>query len=129
VNTEELQAAYVKPRGGLKAKFKGHLQGLARIIHETSVKKGFYEPPVIMDKVAAKIALIHSEGTEVLEALRKSKGAEAVTEEVADIIIRTLDLHDWLVELDMATDDLDEVMGVKMVKNENRPPKHGHVWG
>lgn len=121
--------AYTQPRGGFKAKFKGHLQGLARIIHTTSVKKGFYEPPVIMDKVAAKIALIHSEGTEVLEALRKSKGAEAVTEEIADILIRTLDLHDWLVELEMATDDLDETMQVKMVKNENRPPKHGHVWG
>lgn len=107
----------------------GPLRKLARAIHRNSVNKGFYDAPVIMDKVAAKIALIHSEGTEVLEALRKDKGPEAVTEEVIDILIRTLDLHDWLVELNMATDDLDEVMRFKMMKNESRPPKHGHAWG
>lgn len=127
MNTVELQESYgVRILRGLT---RGVLSELARRIHRTSVKKGFYEPPVIMDKVAAKIALIHSEGTEVLEALRKSKGKEAVTEEIADIIIRTLDLHDWLVELGMATDDLDEIMEMKMDKNDARPPKHGHVWG
>lgn len=105
------------------------LTTLANIIHKTSVEKGFYDEPVVMDKVAAKIALIHSEGTEVLEALRKSKGADKVTEEVVDILIRTLDLHNWLVELELATDDLDFVMDEKMVTNANRPPKHGHAWG
>lgn len=108
----------------------GHvLKKLAEVIHTTSVKKGFYDEPVLMDKVAAKIALIHSEGTEVLEALRKNQGSDKVTEEIVDILIRTLDLHDWLIELGLATDDLDEVMAAKMEKNEARPPKHGHAWG
>lgn len=102
---------------------------LARRIHITSVAKGFYDDPVVMDKVAAKIALVHSEATEVLEALRKNQGKDKVTEEISDILIRTLDLHDWLVELDLATDDLDDTMNAKMDKNDARPPKHGHAWG
>lgn len=128
MNSEELQRAYennpVVLDGG-----RPSLRRLAKRIHINSVNKRFYDDPVIMDKVAAKIALIHSEGTEVLEALRKNQGANAVTEEVVDILIRTLDLHEFLVDLGMATDELDDVMSAKMIKNENRPPKHGHSWG
>lgn len=102
---------------------------VANEIHRTSVEKGFYDDPVIMDKVAAKIALIHSECTEVLEALRKNKGASEVTEEIADVLIRTFDLADWLVELNFATDNLDETFRAKLIKNNSRPPKHGHSWG
>jgi NTP pyrophosphatase (non-canonical NTP hydrolase) len=120
VNTSELMEAYGP---------KTFLARLGRRIHLNSVKKGFYDDPVVMDKVAAKLALVHSEVTEVLEALRKSQGDQAVTEEVCDILIRTLDLHDWLVELNLATDNLDETMAHKMTKNENRPAKHGHSWG
>lgn len=122
MNSEELQSAY----GSVGRSF---FRRIASRIHLNSVRKGFYDDPVVMDKVAAKIALIHSEGTEVLEALRKNQGPVAVTEEIADILIRTLDLHDWLVELGMATDDLDDTMDSKMLKNENRPAKHGHSWG
>ena len=125
MNTEELQQAY----NDLAAKVKGPFAILARRIHKNSVAKGFYDEPVVMDKVAAKIALIHSEATETLEALRKNKGADKVTEEINDILIRTLDLHDWLVELELATDNLDQSFVSKMVTNENRPPKHGHAWG
>lgn len=104
-------------------------QKIAKEIHTTSVDKGFYDEPVVMDKVAAKIALIHSECTEVLEALRKNKGESEVTEEIADILIRTFDLSDWLVELGLASDDLDETFRAKLIKNAARPPKHGHAWG
>lgn len=124
MNTTELQESY-----GTFVRKEGILKRLARRIHTNSVRKGFYDEPVLMDKAAAKIALIHSEGTEVLEALRKSQGPEAVTEEINDILIRTLDLHDWLVDLGWATDNLDSSFEAKLVKNENRPPKHGHAWG
>lgn len=104
-------------------------RALGKLIHTTSVEKGFYEPPVEMDKAVAKLALIHSEVTEVLEALRKSKGADAVTEEFADILIRTFDLHTWLIEKGLATDDLDDVFNKKMKMNRERPARHGHRWG
>ena len=105
------------------------LRDLARRIHSTSVEKGFYDDPVVMDKAAAKIALIHSEGTEVLEALRKNHGPHAVTEEIADILIRTLDLYDYLSDLGWAEDRLDLIFNEKLKKNDERPAKHGHAWG
>lgn len=97
--------------------------------HKTARDKGFYADPVIMDKVAGKLALVHSEVTEVLEALRKNQGKDKVTEEFCDIFIRAGSLHEWLVELDLATDDLDERMSLVMDRNDARPAMHGHRWG
>lgn len=98
-------------------------------IHETNVEKGFWRDPEMMDKYAAKLALIHSEVTEVLEALRKSQGSDKVTEEFADVFIRALDLYSTLVEAGEADPELFRVMLQKMEANKNRPPKHGNRWG
>lgn len=102
---------------------------LGREIHKTNVEKGFWKDPEMMDKYAAKLALIHSEVTEVLEALRKSQGADKVTEEFADILIRTFDLYATLVEAGEADPYLYKVMTDKMETNKNRAPKHGNRWG
>ena len=102
---------------------------LAAEIHPVNVEKGFWGPPVMMDKYAAKLALVHSEVTEVLEALRKSQGADKVTEEFADIFIRCLDLYGTLVDAGEADPDLFKVMKDKMEANKNRPAKHGNRWG
>lgn len=102
---------------------------LAAEMNENSVAKGFWSEPEMMDKYVAKLGLIHSEVTEVLEALRKSKGAAAVTEEFADIIIRSFDLHKVLVDAGLADPNLEHVVIEKMKKNAARPAKHGHVWG
>ena len=98
-------------------------------IHPVNVDKGFWAEPVMMDKYAAKLALIHSEVTEVLEALRKSQGTDKVTEEFADILIRTFDLYWTLVEDGEADPELAGVMLDKMETNKNRPAKHGNRWG
>jgi NTP pyrophosphatase (non-canonical NTP hydrolase) len=102
---------------------------LANEIHPTNVEKGFWDDPVMMDKYAAKLALIHSEVTEVLEALRKSQGSDKVTEEFADILIRTFDLYGTLVDAGEADPGLHEVMFNKMKANKERPAKHGNRWG
>lgn len=102
---------------------------LANEIHPVNVQKGFWEEPVMMDKYAAKLSLIHSEVTEVLEALRKNQGADKVTEEFADILIRLFDLYSTLVEAGEADPHLHRVMTEKMETNKNRPPKHGNRWG
>lgn len=102
---------------------------LGEEIHATNVAKGFWSEPVMMDKYVAKLALIHSELTEVLEALRKSQGADKVTEEFADVLIRTFDLYDTLVEAGEADPELYGVMRDKMEVNKNRAPKHGNRWG
>lgn len=102
---------------------------LAHEIHPVNVEKGFWADPVMMDKYVAKLALIHSEVTEVLEALRKSQGSDKVTEEFADILIRLFDLYDALVEAGEADPNLYRVMRDKMETNANRPNKHGNRWG
>lgn len=119
MNSEELREAFGKP--SLKA------QSVAA--HQTSVEHGFWEEPVMMDKYVAKLGLIHSEVTEVLEALRKGQGKDKVTEEFADIFIRCYCLHEKLVEDGEATDDLQATILRKMVENDARPVKHGHRWG
>lgn len=98
-------------------------------MNDNSVAKGFWNEPEMMDKYVAKLALIHSEVTEVLEALRKNKGPIEVTEEFADIIIRSFDLHKVLVDAGLADPELEHVVIQKMKKNAARPAKHGHSWG
>jgi len=121
MNSEELKQAYTLA--------DDLFDNLAAEIHPVNVEKGFWAEPVMMDKYAAKLALIHSEVTEVLEALRKSQGADKVTEEFADILIRTFDLYGTLVEDGEAEPWLYDIMREKMETNKNRAPKHGNRWG
>ena len=102
---------------------------LGNEIHPTNLRNGFWGEPEMMDKYVAKLALIHSEVTEVLEALRKSQGADKVTEEFADILIRTFDLYSVLVADGEADPRLHKVMMDKIETNKNRKPKHGNRWG
>lgn len=102
---------------------------LGNEIHPTNVKNGFWGPPEMMDKYVAKIALIHSEASEVMEALRKRKGTSSVTEEFADIFIRSLDLYAVLVEAGEADAGLYRIMLNKMEVNKERKALHGHRWG
>jgi len=108
---------------------KDQFDALAQEINKTSVAKGFWDGERDMDKFAGKLALIHSEVTEVLEALRKSQGKDKVTEEFADILIRSFDLYAVLVEAGEADPHLYEVTRNKMKVNKERPNKHGNRWG
>lgn len=104
---------------------------LATMVHDTAVSKGFWEvdEKPSFDKIAAKLALVHSEVTEILEAIRKSKGSEKICEEFADAIIRLLDLYAALYDSDMVIDSLQEAFNDKTVVNDRRERLHGHVWG
>lgn len=107
------------------------LDVLAMLVHETSVSKGFWsrtEEPS-MDQIAGKIALAHSELSELLEALRKDKGSTAINEEVSDTLIRVLDIWAALYEWDYVEDSLQESFDDKAKRNMERPAMHGHRWG
>ena len=104
------------------------LDALAAILHENAIEKGFWDGPKNFDVVGNKIALIHSEATEVLEAVRKNKGSESIVEEMSDILIRTLDLYAAMRNAGFVTDSLDEILLNKMNKNRSRPKLHGNLF-
>lgn len=103
------------------------LSQLAEEAFTNATKKGFHEG-YSFDDISwqlMKVALIHSEASEVLEALRKEKGERAVVEEICDIMIRTLDFYQALKAGGVVKSDLDEVYAEKTGKNRLRPHMHG----
>jgi NTP pyrophosphatase (non-canonical NTP hydrolase) len=104
------------------------LDALAAMLHETAKEKGFWDGEYSHDKVGNKLALVHSEVTEVLEAIRKSKGSENIVEEMADVIIRLLDVYAAMRNEDQILHSLDEVLEAKINKNKDRPRLHGNLF-
>lgn len=104
------------------------LDALAAVIHETAIEKGFWDGPKDHDKLGNKLALVHSEVTEVLEAIRKNKGSQQVVEEMADILIRLLDLYAAMRNGGFIEHSLDEELSKKMEVNKARPKLHGNLF-
>lgn len=97
------------------------LNDLAKAAHRTAKEHGFWEFGAFTEQyaIAVKLALIHSEVSEALEADRQSNGGLLeLGEELADIIIRVLDLVGYLGI------DLDTILAAKMATNEQRPYQH-----
>lgn len=104
------------------------LDALAALLHETAREKGFWDGEYNNDKLGNKLALVHSEVTEVLEAVRKGQGSEKIVEEIADIMIRVLDVYAAMRNEEAVLHSLDEVLYKKMEKNKTRPPLHGNLF-
>ncbi|MEM7143603.1 MAG: MazG nucleotide pyrophosphohydrolase domain-containing protein [Verrucomicrobiota bacterium] len=98
------------------------LQDLGREINEINRANGWAVcTPEDWDdtyKVPAMIALIHSEASEALEGFRENDKAN-FEEELADVIIRTLDCASGLGL------NLDQAVATKLDKNRSRPHRHG----
>jgi NTP pyrophosphatase (non-canonical NTP hydrolase) len=105
------------------------MQEIGERAHKLAKQNGFWDDDVDANFVLAKLALIHSEASEVLEAYRKSKGEAAIAEECADIFIRLIDLYVGLQEHQIISPGLDFDMAVAMKMNINgsRPRKHGNL--
>ena len=104
------------------------LDALSAILHEIAHDKGFWEGEYTHDKIGNKIALVHSEVTEVLEALRKSHGSEKIVEEIADVIIRLLDVYAAMRNEEAILHSLDEVLHKKININKDRQRLHGNLF-
>ena len=109
---------------------------MSEAIHKNNVEKGFW-PRLNVDEVMIKLALIHSEVSEAVEALRDAgsleeavkfktqttkdghQKPECMATELSDICIRTFDLA-YALGL-----DLEELIEIKHQYNLTRPHKHG----
>jgi NTP pyrophosphatase (non-canonical NTP hydrolase) len=105
-----------------KAKFQQFFSIIQYYCYGMSRDKGFWES----DNPGEKIALMHSELSEALEAIRKgnpeSKKIPGFThseEELADCVIRIMDFAGYF-GLDLA-----EAIIAKIEHNASRPHKHG----
>lgn len=104
------------------------LSKLANSFHEVAVSKGFWDGEYSYDKVGNKLALVHSEVTEVLEAIRKNKGSQEIVEEMSDVIIRLLDLYAAMKDHGDITHDIDSIMEEKNNINKQRAKLHGNKF-
>jgi NTP pyrophosphatase (non-canonical NTP hydrolase) len=104
------------------------LDALSALLHETAIEKGFWDGDYSHDKIGNKLALVHSEVTEVLEAIRKSHGSEKIVEEMADVIIRLLDVYAAMRNEEQIMHSLDEILESKINKNKERPRLHGNLF-
>jgi len=98
---------------------------LAIALHETAVEKGFWPEEVDDIFIAKQCMMIVSEVTEVMEAVRKSKGQEEIAKEIADVLIRTLDLYAGMMSNGYLDISLDKAFEEKTQFNKERPEKHG----
>lgn len=96
-------------------------------IHETAVQKGFWDKDADINFMLAKLALIHSEISEVLEAIRKQQGEEKIVEECVDVFIRLMDWYRGAVENGWVNSSFDDILHKKMDINKKRNHMHGNL--
>lgn len=115
------------------------LNDLAEKAHKTAVEHGFYDDysdlcEAVMaadaphaaktaqrDFVLAQLAKIASEVGECVDVVQKQEDYDGLGEELADIVIRTMDLASFMGYA------LGDLVSAKMIKNESRPYKHGKL--
>lgn len=107
---------------------KTFVDDIAERIYGSAIKKGFWdcEERDLDLLIGTKLNMIVTEVSEVTEAYRKDKGKEGIIEEIADIVIRVLDLYYGLASHGFVDkNSLEPTIYDKMEVNRGREFKHG----
>jgi len=105
-----------------------NLEELAYSIHSNAIDKGFWEPNTEDNHIVfylKQLAMVHSEVSEVLEAIRKEKGEDVVVEEMADVLIRLLDLWCGMQRDGVVKTTITDALLNKIDVNTTRAKMHG----
>ncbi len=96
------------------------LNELSKEAYMQAYKNGFYDSslPDDVNMILRKLLLIIGEVNEAVEVLRKDQGSDRLHEELADVMIRLLDVMGY-VQM-----DVDSVISKKMEYNKTRPYRH-----
>ena len=105
----------------MEGEIKLNIKEVQREIHEIAVSKGWYVNAEL--NLPEKLCLIHSELSEVLEKYRMGydPSGPVIATELADVIIRTLDLAEYL------NIDMEDIIRKKMDYNKTRRYRHGNM--
>ena len=110
------------------AKFTVNFNAVAKLAHQMAKDKGFWDTGsgTSTETHAIKLALIHTELSEALEALRlhdppsdKLPGVSNFADEMADVVIRVMDL------CESRSIPLGSIIMKKLECNMGRKHKHG----
>lgn len=107
----------------------GMIDDQAAVAHAISKNNGFWEGPVDIHFLLSKIALLQSEGSELLEAIRKEQGEQRILDEMADVYIRLVDMFYGMKQSGWVSQNasLDKAIADKIRTNAGRPRKHGNL--
>lgn len=100
------------------------------LIHRNAEDKGFWVEREGVDEVnqfLAKLMLVDTEVSELVDAYVKERGSEAIELEYADVLIRLLDLYQAMMDAGIVDRDIAEVLEQKVSFNKTRPRKHNRL--
>ena len=101
----------------MKTAQKYSISDFINVCHSIARQKGWWDRE---RNDAEIIALLHSELSEALEALRNNEPPERIAEELADCLIR---IFDYCGGRNL---DLEKALLEKIKKNRKRPYRHGN---